>query len=170
MNLADLVAPGDLCLDIGSGAGTPELAALVGPRGAVHAFVPRPGARARLRLRTVAHRQVRIVAATVGGDDDPWRAVRSVDGWCRSRRRVALLRVDAAAPAVLTGATRVLRRDRPMWLIEVAPRLLERDGHRIADVTGPLGRAGYVMLTWRGGWRPTDTAAGPCLFLPRVTP
>ncbi|MDD7966098.1 FkbM family methyltransferase [Actinomycetospora lemnae] len=52
LGLADLVGPGDVCLDVGAEFGlyTHVLADLVGPSGAVHAFEPQRGAHRALRL------------------------------------------------------------------------------------------------------------------------
>ncbi|GAA4869291.1 FkbM family methyltransferase [Actinomycetospora straminea] len=52
LGLADLVDPGDVCLDVGAEFGlyTHVLADLVGPGGAVHAFEPQRGAHRALRL------------------------------------------------------------------------------------------------------------------------
>ncbi len=52
LGLADLVAPGAVCLDVGAEFGlyTHVLADLVGPAGAVHAFEPQSGARRWLAL------------------------------------------------------------------------------------------------------------------------
>jgi FkbM family methyltransferase len=52
LGLADVVGPGDVCLDVGAEFGlyTHVLADLVGPDGAVHAFEPQQGAHRALRL------------------------------------------------------------------------------------------------------------------------
>ena len=52
LGLADLVGPGDVCLDVGAEFGlyTHVLADLVGPTGTVHAFEPQRGAHRALRL------------------------------------------------------------------------------------------------------------------------
>ncbi|MEJ2886834.1 FkbM family methyltransferase [Actinomycetospora aeridis] len=52
LGLAELVGPGDVCLDVGAEFGlyTHVLADLVGPHGAVHAFEPQHGAHRALRL------------------------------------------------------------------------------------------------------------------------
>lgn len=52
LGLADVVGPGDVCLDVGAEFGlyTHVLADLVGPDGAVHAFEPQHGAHRALEL------------------------------------------------------------------------------------------------------------------------
>ncbi|MDD7941084.1 FkbM family methyltransferase [Actinomycetospora lutea] len=52
LGLADLVGPGDVCLDVGAEFGlyTHVLADLVGSRGTVHAFEPQQGAHRALQL------------------------------------------------------------------------------------------------------------------------
>lgn len=141
-DLAELVEPDDVCLDIGAGTGrhTRRMAALVRPFGHVHAFEPRPLTRLVLRARTWPDIQVTVV--------DP-AAARTVDGYCEQAgiKRVAVIRVAAALTGVLAGTVEMLQRDRPLLVVERP---------RGADPSAQLRCAGYRIHGWHGHWQPVE--------------
>lgn len=51
--------------------------------------------------------------------------------------------VDGAEPAILQGAETILRRDRPVMILELAPTALERVGSGLGSYIGHLRRLGY---------------------------
>lgn len=130
-DLAGLVEPDDVCLDIGAGTGrhTVRMGACVGLFGHVHAVEARPLRRLVLRVRTWAWIQVTAVEPVAG-----W----TVDGYCERAgiERVAVIRLAVARPEVLAGAAEVLRRDRPLLLVDRPPgpaaaAELRRAGYRV---------------------------------------
>lgn len=72
LGLADLVGPGDVCVDVGAEFGlyTHVLADLVGPDGAVHAFEPQQGAHRALQLgvRAAGLTWVHLHRIAIGGE------------------------------------------------------------------------------------------------------
>lgn len=85
--------------------------------------------------------------------------VLTVDDVCRQQEveRVAFLKIDVEGfePAVLAGAGEVLARDRPLLLLEIEDRHLDKYGRTAAEVTDSLRRLGYTMLAWRDRrWTP----------------
>ncbi len=68
--------------------------------------------------------------------------------------------VEGAEPAVLLGADRTLRSDRPAVLLEIEERHLAKYGWNAQGVVDLMERQGYRMYAWRNArWRP----------VPRVT-
>ena len=65
--------------------------------------------------------------------------------------RVNLIKIDVDGyePAVLTGAAAVLRRFRPVIVIELAPDALAAQGHDLADLVALLAGAGYRLFDLR---------------------
>ncbi|MCL8015956.1 FkbM family methyltransferase [Streptomyces sp. AS02] len=63
--------------------------------------------------------------------------------------------VEGAEPAVLLGAARTLRRDRPAVLLEIEERHLAKYGWDAQGVVDRMEREGYRMYAWRDArWRP----------------
>lgn len=93
--------------------------------------------------------------------------VLTVDEVCRQQEveRVAFLKIDVEGfePAVLAGAGEVLARDRPLLLLEIEDRHLDKYGRTAAGVSASLRGRGYTMLAWRDRrWTPVTevTTAG----------
>ena len=102
------------------------------------------------------------------GADLPERSARtwrvptvSVDEF-RERHDVGAVRfmkidVEGFEPAVLRGARRTIRADRPALLLEIEARHLNRYGTTGEELVGVLRGLGYAMYTWRHRtWTPTE--------------
>ncbi|MET9830564.1 FkbM family methyltransferase [Streptomyces sp. NPDC006385] len=166
--LAAVVRAGGTCLDVGAEYGlyTYALADLVGRSGAVHSFEPLPGAftvlsagSTALGCRGTVHRhRVALGARTELAEMSlPVRRGLPVHG-----RAFVTSGADGrgAEPAVLLGADRTLRSDRPAVLLEIEERHLAKYGWNAQGVVDLMERQGHRMYAWRNAcWRP----------VPRVT-
>jgi FkbM family methyltransferase len=83
--------------------------------------------------------------------------VDTLDDFCAREGigRVDFVKIDVegAELQVLEGGEDVIEAHRPAMLIEIEARHTARYGHSPEDVAGWLTRRGYVMHTWRHGWR-----------------
>lgn len=140
------VKPGDCVIDVGAniGAYTNLLSHWVGRDGCVHAYEPIPETFSYLRnnVRKLGMSNVIIHNAAVSSrhgiskmrvpsgnfyranispdGDQSVELVRLDDEFARIEGRVAFIKCDAEfhEPEVIEGAIELIRRDRPVWLIE----------------------------------------------------
>jgi FkbM family methyltransferase len=84
--------------------------------------------------------------------------------------RAIFMDVEGHEVAVLRGAKEVLRRDRPVVVLEASPQLLKRNGWTLGDLAGELKGAGYEFWAiGRFGLQPAELGtrhAGNWLCLP----
>lgn len=160
--LSEWLGTGDVALDIGANVGhyTCRMSELVGPTGRVVAFEPVPATFGVLtnNASRFPHQNVTLVNAAVGdhvgqvgltmpgGSDGGYLARVDPDGTLHCLvltvdslalpNRVALVKIDAEGyePRVLAGMSALLRRDRPVVVLE-----------RNRDAEGLLEAAGYQI-------------------------
>lgn len=160
--LAEWIAAGDTVIDVGANVGhyACRMSELVGSRGRVLAFEPVPETFAALaaNARRFAHSNVTLFNAAVGAETgfvgfdvpdrpdgsylarvQPEAALRAmvlpIDA-LQLPGRVAFIKIDAEGyePHVLAGMAKLIRRDRPIVMLEKngeAQQLLERWGYAI---------------------------------------
>ena len=144
--LQRLVKPGDTVIDVGAHVGfiTLHLACLVGPAGRVHAFEASDWAHQRLQSNLLLNQFDQVSAYNLGVSDRTgsetlmlprgYRADRttgtrrdvqivSLDSSIDRFDSVTLLKTDTDGmePKVLAGARKLIERDSPKLLFEVAP-------------------------------------------------
>ncbi|WP_198042967.1 MULTISPECIES: FkbM family methyltransferase [Actinoalloteichus] len=64
--------------------------------------------------------------------------------------------VEGAELALLDGAGRVLKENRPALLLEIEDRHLAKFEHRAEDLVARLATLDYVPYVWEDGWRKTE--------------
>lgn len=173
--LEKLLMPGDTFVDVGANVGYFTLLAAkrVGLAGKVVALEPTPRALGLLE-KSVAHNragQVRVVACAAGASEGTMRlaqpdranlgsvtqaragegfevAVRPLDAVLEGLRPTVIkIDVEGAEGLVLDGAEWVLRRDRPVLLVEYSPEPLRRvSGRDGAAFLAQLEGAGYQLM------------------------
>ena len=91
--------------------------------------------------------------------------------------RVAVVKLDIEGAEVkaLKGAARLIAHDRPVFVIELEPGHLARQGSSVADVREILAPHGYeayaitpgaALVTLAGDWRPPDARAPNVVLAP----
>lgn len=181
-------------------------AAAVGPGGGVLACEPGPATMALLRANAQENRFATVELHEVALSDRPGQAPFTVfepgsglasfapgdDGGrqvdvavttldlltegLESEVAVVKLDIEGAEAKALRGARRLIARDAPVFLVELEPEHLARQGSSIADVRHALEPHGYEAyaitpagsLVWLSGdWRPPDAQAPNVVLAPR---
>jgi FkbM family methyltransferase len=97
--------------------------------------------------------------AEFAGHVDVVVAVDTLDALCgrAGLARLDFLKIDVegAELHVLAGGAGVIEEFRPAILVEIEARHIRRYRHSAADVVDWLRARGYVMHSWRDGWRET---------------
>ena len=157
-----LVGPGATVLDIGAKTGTNSLALaiMVGETGRVIAIEPNagdfttlsaniagnPDLAARITCYQILLTDYDATTMTVANDSP---GVQTLDTFCTRAGlgKIDLIKMDAGGtePAILQGAETLLRRDRPVMILEIAPAALERAGSGLGSHIGHLRRLGYRL-------------------------
>ena len=157
-----LAESGATILHIGAGTGaeTLSLALLVGAAGRVVAIEPNARDFAKLRANIagdpdlaprITCYQILIADYNAGpmgvANDSP--GVQTLDTFCAHAgiAKVDMIQMSAGGtePAILRGAETLLRRDRPVMILELAPAALERAGSGLGSHIGHLRRLGYRL-------------------------
>ena len=161
-NKIGLVAPGATVLEIGAGTGTHTvtLAIMVGETGRVIAIEPNardfitlsakiadnPDLAPRITCYQILLTDYDATTMTVANDSPE---VLTLDTFCARAGlgKIDIIKIDAGGtePAILQGAESLLRRDRPVMILDLAPAALERAGSGLGSHIGHLRRLGYRL-------------------------
>lgn len=136
---------GDMVIDIGANIGkyTKFLSEIVGPQGSVHSYEPIPETFSylrhnvrKLRLSNVSLHQAAVSSyrgnlrmkvpkgnfyqAEISADGDQAVQIVRLDDEFRDSRAISFIKCDAEGheKEVIEGALNLIRRDRPVWLME----------------------------------------------------
>ncbi|MFP6758591.1 MAG: FkbM family methyltransferase [Alphaproteobacteria bacterium] len=154
-----LVEPGATVLEIGAGTGadTLSLAIMVGETGRVIAIEPNardfialsaniagnPNLAPRITCYQILLTDYDATTMTVANDSPE---VQTLDTLCARAGlgKIDMIKMEAGGtePAILQGAETVLRRDRPVMILDLAPAALERAGSGLGSHIGHLRRLG----------------------------
>jgi FkbM family methyltransferase len=203
VGVAEVIAPGAVCIDIGAAAGfyTAELARLVGAAGTVHSIEPLRFAHATasrlLGLRSGRNIVRHSVALGESGDElvmsvplrkgvpitgrsfvtrnasglgsnaefeEHLRVVvegDTLDGFCArlgiDRLDFVKIDVEGAELHVLRGGQSTIATLKPLVMVEVEDRHLERFGVTSGQIAEWFSSQGYRMSVWdRNHWRDVD--------------
>ncbi|MGH9070283.1 MAG: FkbM family methyltransferase [Acidimicrobiales bacterium] len=92
--------------------------------------------------------------------------VDTLDGLCArvgiGRLDFVKVDVEGAELPVLEGGRDSLEALRPTLLVEIEERHTARYKYSPCDIVDWLGRRGYVMYCWDGGWRQTSSVCASC--------
>jgi FkbM family methyltransferase len=96
--------------------------------------------------------------------------IQTLETFCDQERiaKVDVIKMAAggAEAMILRGAEPILRRDRPLMILELAPHDLERTGGGLGSYIGYLRRLGYRLYDQRGERRIDDDLAHLAASIP----
>ena len=96
--------------------------------------------------------------------------IRTLETFCDQEgiAKVDVIKMAAggAEAVILRGAEPILRRDRPLMILELAPHALERTGGGLGSYIGHLRRLGYRLYDQRGETRIDDDLARLAASIP----